>query len=310
MQAQMKRWVRLGLMTAFVFLGAACGGPRVSFLAPIGPEIPIHKDRSIGVTAFETSGDLNIRGRDWVVVGDGGYDAYQLAQIHRAELMTAVIDHGVHGVKDAASADVVIGGRLDYSVSDDRDCREKQVQEHKKVRVCIFDRRARLVVQVVVRDRSGQIIETVGWTETEHHQTDYRRDLTSYPEMLDILATRAAHEAARRLSPHCFRVRAQLQEGESESLEAANEQAKNGQWKTAAKIWAGMTNGGDADRSAAHFNLGIYHERKGRLKKAQTHYAACLDKSLCARAHARATARIQNASSFEKIGLAGFSCNR
>jgi len=310
MRSQTKRGVRLFLVGALLFLGAACGGPQVSFMAPVGPEIPIHKDRSIGVAPFQTAGDVNLRGSDWALVGDADYDAQQLAQIHRAELMTAIIDHGVHGVKDAGAADVVISGRLDYSVSDDRDCREKQVQEHKKVRICIYDRRARLVVQMNARDKNGQIIETAGWTETEHHQTDYRRDLAPYTEMLDVLVTRAAYEAARRLSPHCLRVRAQLQEGDSDAIEAANEQAKNGQWKAAAKTWIEMTKGSDANRRAAHFNLGVYHERRARLKKAQTHYAACLGRSVCDRAHARVTGRIENKPSFAKIGLEDFSCSR
>ena len=298
------------MVGGLLLLGTACGGPMVSFQAPIGPEIPIHKDRTIGVSLFETEGSLNLRTPDWMLAGDDEYDAQQLARIHRAELMTAIIDHGVHGVKDAASADIRLSGRLDYSVGDDRDCRERQVQKHKKVRFCIYDRRARLVVQLIARDRSGQVIETAGWTESEHHQTEIRRELVPHTELLDILVTRAAQEAARRLSPHCVRVRTQLREGDSEAIETANEQAKNGNWKAAALTWAKMTDGSGADRNAAHFNLGIHHERKGRLEKALTHYSACLGSRQCDLAHQRAKARVDNAASFAKVGLANFECGR
>jgi hypothetical protein len=276
----------------------------------MAPQIPVHKDHSIAVVPFETDGDLNLYQPKGIVIGGPSFDAADLARAHRTELMTAIIDSGVHGVKVAEEADVVVSGRLDYSVNDDRDCREEQVEEHKKVRVCVFDRRVRLVVQVNARDKAGKIIETAGWTEKESEQTDRRKDLTDWETMLDVLASRAAGETARRLAPHCVLVRVQLQEGDSDAIEAANEQAKSGDWASAAKTWSTATDGSAANSQAAHFNLGVHHERKGRLKKALTHYSACAGSSACDSAKARAEARIESEPRFKAIGLAGFSCPR
>lgn len=101
------------------------------------------------------------------------------------------------------------------------------------------------------------------------------KNVPDWRPIVDELVEKVLNQTLWQVAPHYVTESREIEEGDSDQMEAAVEYAKRDLWEDAREIWDMVAQDPSADkddRVAATYNIGLYYEISGYLDEAEDYY--------------------------------------
>lgn len=241
------------------FLAGCFMSPSTRIQVQRAPEIIIPDAKTVRVKTFSISSN------SW------GSD---LRSVHRTDLQTALFNKQTFKVVSSGNADIVLGGTLNFITDDSVRQNTSTNSDGKKTTSYSVTRTGKLDVQLVVTDKSGNMVGTSNFMVVERSsasdKSEWRakKNLRSNYELFSRTLKKSVGEIVKRVTPYTESVYRSFAEVDNEQFEKANENAENGLWEEALRGWLAAEKSGSGAKAASLFNQSIYYEQKGDLDTA------------------------------------------
>ena len=110
------------------------------------------------------------------------------------------------------------------------------------------------------------------YSSTGKNENEALKNIPDWRPIVDNLVDKLLNQTIWQIAPHYVTEKREIEEGESDQMEAAVEYAKRDLWEDAREVWDMVAQDPSADkedRIAATYNLGLYHELSGDLDEAE-----------------------------------------
>lgn len=113
------------------------------------------------------------------------------------------------------------------------------------------------------------------YSSTGKDEYEAMKNVPDWRPIVDETVNSILNRTVSQIAPHYVMERREIEEGDSDQMEAAVEYAKRDLWEDAKEIWEMVIADPSAekeDRVAATYNLGLYYELQGFLDDAESYF--------------------------------------